>query len=104
MSASLNRWNGASVSSLGGPGQVTSTIFPDSLPFQSAKSLSLTMGATITGAFSAPLVAGVQAMGMPCSSSGRGDVMRTCEDSIHQPRPKSNPSVLTSFNPQLVNL
>ena len=99
----LKRWKGASPSSLGGAGQVTSTILPANLPFQSAKSLSFAMGATMMGALKTPLVAGVHARGMARSSKTRGAVMRTCEDSIHQPRPKSKASVLTSFKPQLLN-
>src|SRR5580704_7152978 len=103
MSASVSRWKGASPSSLGGAGQVTSTILPASLPFQSSKSLSFVMGATMMGAFKTPFVAGVHASGMARKSKTRGAIMRTCEDSIHQPRPKSKASDLTSFNPQPLN-
>src|ERR1700744_1065594 len=102
ISASLRRWKGASPSSLGGAGQVTNTILPANLPFQSAKSVSFTMGATMTGALNTPFVAGVHARGIARSSIGLGAIIRTCEDSIHQPRPKSKPSDLTSFRPRLL--
>src|SRR5208282_4598970 len=84
-------------------GHVARTILPANLPVQPAKSLSLCMGATTTGADNAPLVAGVQAIGMPRSTSARGALIRTCDDSIHQPRPNSKASALT-FKPQLLNL
>src|SRR5580658_1250698 len=103
ISASVKRWNGASPSSLGGAGQVTNTVLPANLPFQSAKSVSFAMGATMIGALKTPLVAGVQARGIARSSKGLGAIIRTCEDSIHQPRPKSKASDLTSFKPQLLN-
>lgn len=58
----------------------------------------------MTGADTMPSVAGVQAMGMARSSSCRGAIIRTCEDSIHQPLPKSKGSAFTFFKPQLLNL
>src|ERR1700677_3993697 len=103
ISASVRRWKGASPSSLGGAGQVTNTILPANLPFHSAKSLSFAIGATMMGALKTPFVGGVHAKGIARSSKALGALIRTCEDSIHQPRPKSKPSDLTSFKPQLLN-
>src|SRR3546814_2618272 len=45
------------------------------------------------------LVTGVQTCALPICSIGRGVVIRTCDRSIHQPRPNSNPSLWT-FKPQ----
>src|SRR3546814_13528507 len=53
----------------------------------------------MTGAEIVPLVGGDQAIGIAVSSIGRGVVIRTCDRSIHQPRPNSNPSLWT-FKPQ----
>ncbi len=59
------------------------------------------MGATTIGAVSAPLVAGVQAMGM-CGAAGAG-AGRSCarwNSSIHQPRRNPKPSAWTLDRPQ----
>ena len=53
-----------------------------------------------SAALSTPSVGGVQATGMPLRSRGRGAIMRMCAASIHQPRPKSKPSVWTFRSPQ----
>ncbi len=74
---------------VGGSGQLVSTILPPSLPFQVSKSFSVRRGATTIPANSGPLVAGVHAIGIECSSTGRGATIRTWADSMHQPRPKS---------------
>src|SRR3546814_15256474 len=47
----------------------------------------------MTGAEIVPLVGGDQAIVIAVSSIGRGVVIRTCDRSIHQPRPNSNPSL-----------
>jgi hypothetical protein len=75
---------------------------PRSWPRHFSKSRSRRIGATITGAVSAPWVAGVQAMGMAVSWIGRGVTIRTLARSIDQPRPKSKPSLRTFRRPQSV--
>ncbi len=95
--------NGAWSGSEPSPGSLTSTILPLSLPFHLSKSRSRRSGATITVAVIVPFVDGVHATGIARIGSTRGVSMRTSIRSIHQPRPKSKPSVRTFLRPEARN-
>ena len=58
----------------------------------------------MTSAEIVPFVPGVQAIGIAVNWIGRGETIRTLEETIDQPRPKSNASLCTARRPHSANL
>ena len=79
-------------------GIAVARLIPDPM-IAAGVAAGLAIGATMTGALTRPGVAGVQAIGIAVSATARGLTMRALDRSIHQPRPKSNPSLWTFWSP-----